>query len=59
VNRRNLKIINFENELHPRLGLEISNNEFGVRKTVLFAMSCSIDADDFGRKFKKVVSKTT
>jgi hypothetical protein len=30
VNRRNLKIINFGHELHPELGLEISNNEIGV-----------------------------
>jgi hypothetical protein len=42
------KIINFEQELYPRLGLEISNNEFRVRKRVFLAMSCSIDADDFG-----------
>jgi hypothetical protein len=48
VNRRKLKIINFEHELHPRLGLEMSNNEFGVQKRVLLAMSCSINADNFG-----------
>jgi hypothetical protein len=46
VNRRNLKTINFEHELHPGLGLEISNNEIRVRKRVL-SMSCSINADDF------------
>jgi hypothetical protein len=43
-----LKIINFEHELHSGLGLDISNNEIGVRKRVLLAMSCSINADDFG-----------
>jgi hypothetical protein len=32
----------------PGLGLEISNNEIRVRKRVLLAMSCSINADDFG-----------
>jgi hypothetical protein len=41
-------IPNFKHELHPGLGLEISNNEIGVRKRVLLAMSCSINADDFG-----------
>jgi hypothetical protein len=40
VNRRNLKIVNFEHELHLGLGLEISNNKIGVRKKVLLAMSC-------------------
>jgi hypothetical protein len=45
---RNLKIINFEHELYPRLGLEISYNEFRVQKRVLLAMSCSINADNFG-----------
>jgi hypothetical protein len=48
VNRRELKIINFEHELHSGLELEISNNEIGVRKRVLLAMSCSINVDDFG-----------
>jgi hypothetical protein len=48
VNRRNLKIVNFEHALHPGLGLEINNSEFGVRKIVLLAMSCSINADSFG-----------
>jgi hypothetical protein len=52
MNRRNLKIINFEHTLHPRLGLEINKCEFGVRKIVPLAMSCSINADNFGRKFK-------
>jgi hypothetical protein len=32
VNIRNLKIINFKHELHSGLGLEMSNNEIGVRK---------------------------
>jgi hypothetical protein len=48
VNRQNLKVINFEYELYLGLGLEISNNEFGVWKRILLAMSCSIDGDDFG-----------
>ena len=52
VNRRNLKIINFEHTLHPRLGLEINKHEFGVQKIVLIAMSCSINADNFGSKLK-------
>jgi hypothetical protein len=30
VNRRNLKIINFEHALHPGLVLEINNSEFEV-----------------------------
>jgi hypothetical protein len=46
--RRNLKIINFEHTLHLGLGLEINNCEFGVRKKVLLAMSCSINVDNFG-----------
>jgi hypothetical protein len=46
VNRQNPKIINFEHELHPGLGLEMSNNEIEVQKRVL-AMSCSINADNF------------
>jgi hypothetical protein len=48
VNRQNLKIINFEHELHTGLGLEMSYNKIGVWKRVLFAMSCSINANDFG-----------
>jgi hypothetical protein len=52
VNRRNLKIINFEHTLHSGLGLEINNNEFEVRKIVILAMSCSINADNFGSKLK-------
>jgi hypothetical protein len=46
VNRRNLKIINFEQKLHPGLGL--NNYEYRVRKIVLLIMSCSINADNFG-----------
>ena len=42
------QIINFEHKFHPRLGLETNYNECGVRKSVLLAMSCSINADDFG-----------
>jgi hypothetical protein len=54
VNRRNLKIINFEHTLHPRLGLEINNLESGVRKIVPLAMSCLINADNFGSKLKTI-----
>jgi hypothetical protein len=43
-----LKIIIFEHTLHPGLGLEINNNEFGVQKIILLAMSCSINVDNFG-----------
>jgi hypothetical protein len=56
VNRRNLKIINFEHALHPGLGLEINNLEFGVRKIVPLAMSCSINADNFGIKLKTILA---
>jgi hypothetical protein len=52
VNRRNLKIMNFEHALCLGLGLAINNIEFGVRKIVLLAMSCSINADNFGSKLK-------
>jgi hypothetical protein len=51
---RKLIIINFEHELHPGLGLETSNKEIRVRKRVLFAMSCSINADDFRSKLKRL-----
>jgi hypothetical protein len=54
VIRRNLKIINFEHALHPGLGLEINNSKFGVRKIVLLAMSCSINADNFGSQLKTI-----
>jgi hypothetical protein len=54
VNRRNLKIINFKHALHPGLGLEINNSEFGVRKIVLIAMSSLINADNFGSKLKPI-----
>jgi hypothetical protein len=54
VNRRNLKIINFEHALHLGVGLEIKNSEFGVRKIVLLAMSCSNNANNFGRKLKSM-----
>jgi hypothetical protein len=52
MNRQNLKIINFEHTLHPGLVLEINNSEFGVRKIVLLAMSCLINADNFGSQLK-------
>jgi hypothetical protein len=48
VNRRNLQIINFEHELHSMLELETNNNEYGVWKRVLLAMSCSINIDNIG-----------
>jgi hypothetical protein len=48
VNRLNLKIMNFEHALHPGLGLEIKKCELRVRKIVLLAMSCSVNADNFG-----------
>jgi hypothetical protein len=54
VNRRNLKIINFEHALHPGLGLEINNSGFEVRKIFLLAMSCSINVDNFGSKLKTI-----
>jgi hypothetical protein len=47
VNRQNLKIINFEHTLYTGLRLEINNSEFGVRKIVPLAISCSINADNF------------
>jgi hypothetical protein len=59
VNRQNLKIINFEHTLYPGLGLEVINNEYGVRKIVLLAMSCSINVDNFGSQLKRIVSKRT
>jgi hypothetical protein len=54
VNRRNLKIINFEHALYPGLGSEINNSEFGVRKIVLLAMSCSINVNNFGSQLKRL-----
>jgi hypothetical protein len=54
VNRRNLKIINSEHVVHPGLGLEINNSEFEVRKIVPLAMSCSINADNFGSQLKPI-----
>jgi hypothetical protein len=53
VNRQNLKIINFEHALHPRLGLEINNSEFRVRKIVPLAMSCSINVITLGANLKQ------
>jgi hypothetical protein len=50
---------NFEHELYSGLGLEMSNNEIRVRRRVLLAMSCLINADNFGSKLKKIVSKRT
>jgi hypothetical protein len=52
VNWRNLKFMNFEHALHPGLGLELNNREFGVRKIVSLAISCLINADNFGSKLK-------
>jgi hypothetical protein len=53
VNRRNLKIINFEHALHPGLGLEINNLEIRVRKIVPLAMSCSITRITLGVNSKQ------
>jgi hypothetical protein len=47
VNRQNLKFINFEHTLCTGLGLEINNIDFGERKIVLLAMSCSINVENF------------
>jgi hypothetical protein len=52
VNRQNLEIINFEHTLHPGIGLEINNSEFGVQNIVLLAMSCSINVDNFRSQLK-------
>jgi hypothetical protein len=57
VNRRNLEIVNFEHALPPGLGLEINNREFVVRKIVPLAMSCSINADNFGSKLKTILER--
>jgi hypothetical protein len=57
VNRQNLKFTNFEHALHPGLGLEINNREFGVRKIVPLAMSCSINTDNFGSKLKIICAR--
>jgi hypothetical protein len=54
VIRLNLKIINFEDTLHPGVGLEINNREFWMRKIVLLAMSCSNNTDNFGSKLKSM-----
>jgi hypothetical protein len=52
MNKRKLKIINFEHALYLGLRLEINKREFGVRKIVLLAMSWSINADNFESKLK-------
>jgi hypothetical protein len=54
VNRRNLKIINFEHALCP--GVRV-RNKFGVRKIVPLAMSCSINADNFGSKLNTILTR--
>jgi hypothetical protein len=41
MNRRNLKIINFEHKLHLRLALERVLMKSDCRREVLLAMSCS------------------
>jgi hypothetical protein len=45
--------MNSEHVLHPGLGLEMNNLEFGVQKIVPLAMSCSINADNFGSQLKQ------
>jgi hypothetical protein len=54
LNRRILKIINFEHALQPWLALEINKSDFEVCKIVLLAMCCSINADNFGSKPKSM-----
>ena len=41
-----------------RLGLEINNYEFGVRKIVLLAMSYSIKTDNLGANSNNVSKRT-
>jgi hypothetical protein len=36
------------------LGLETNYNKYRVRKKVLFAISCSINADNFRSKLKRL-----
>jgi hypothetical protein len=52
-----MKIIDFEHALHPGLGLEINNLEFKVRKIIPLAMSCSINADNFGIKLETILAR--
>jgi hypothetical protein len=42
INSQNLKIINFYHELHWKVDIRTIINEFGVRKRVLLAKTCSI-----------------
>jgi hypothetical protein len=49
--------MNFEHALHPGLGLEINNREFGVQKIVPLAMRFSINADNFGSKLKTILAR--
>jgi hypothetical protein len=49
--------MNFEHTLHPGLGLEIINREFRVQKIVPFAMSCLMNADNFGSKLKTILAR--
>jgi hypothetical protein len=49
--------MNFEHALHPGLGLEINNREFRVGKIVSLAMSCLINADNFGSKLKTLLAR--
>jgi hypothetical protein len=52
MNRRDLKIKNFEHALHPGLELEINNSEFEVRKIVPLAMICPINVNNFRSQLK-------
>jgi hypothetical protein len=47
MNRRNLKIINLEHELHPEVNVKTSDSEIGVQKDVLLATSFLIISDNF------------
>jgi hypothetical protein len=49
VNMRNLKITNFEHKLLPRLGLEQVLIKSECELEVLLAITCSINANNFGR----------
>jgi hypothetical protein len=59
VNRRNLKIINFEHELHQRLALErvIMKSEY---KREFFLQRVAQSSEDyFGSQLKMITSKRT
>jgi hypothetical protein len=47
--------MNFEHALHAEVR---ARNKFGVRKIVSLAMSCSINADNFGSQLKSMSKRT-